>query len=516
MTYPLFHLSCKMEFKGKNSVGDENLEKMSHMNWEFETITQHTQDILVIVDKNQIVQFVTPSLETILGYRPEEFVGQNAFSLIFQEDRNRLISSYQEVVSQKEPRVDEYRVFHKNGDLKYLESRVMPIPNDPDNLVVVSIRDITLRKSMEAELEKRKNRYQTLQNQLKNYSQDLSMVLKVSDLKSRLIQELITVIPESEPSIVIYHRDTKSFEGDCPIGLFLYLPTLMVGKLQIDNDQIHILIGDRKERAHILTIKASSLRESMDSIWFETLIFYTVMVFECLNVIENLMTQLENALQKDERPQWILRLLFNLSEKQRMELSSELHDTVLQEQMLLYQNLEAILKEYNFKGEVDNQLKGIVNGLLDSIHQIRVTCHELRPPRLRELGLLSSLENLFDYTQNSSSFKIRFTMENTDGLVLNEEETIGIYRIVQELLNNAVKHSEASHLHIHINRLGNLFSLHYSDDGKGFDAEQLTPTFKSIGLTGIRERVKSLDGSIEFESEAGNGLRVRMEIPISV
>lgn len=492
------------------------MENKSFMNWEFETITQHTQDILVIVDKSQIVQFVTPSLEMILGYRPDEFVGQNAFEPVFPEDRDRLITSHQEVVAHKEPRVDEYRVLHKNGEIKYLESRVMPIPNDPDDLVVVSIRDITLRKVMESELEMRKNRYQLLQNHLKHYSQDLSMVLKVSDLKSRLIQELNTVLPDAEPSIVIYHHETKRFEGDCPNGLLNYLPELMIGKPQYDHNLLHILIGERKGRAHILSINVSSLKESMDSIWFDTLIFYTVMVFESLNVIENLMNQLENALQKNERPQWMLRLLFNLSEKQRMELSSDLHDTVLEEQMLLYRNLEGILEEHHFEGEAKYQLQGMVKGLLESIHQIRMTCHELRPPLLREVGLLHSLEQLFEYTELTSSFKIRFTMEHTDDLVLNEEETIGIYRIVQELLNNAVKHSQASNLHFHINRVGNLFHLHYSDDGKGFKAEKLTPTFKSIGLTGMRERVKSLGGLIEFESEPGKGVFVRMEIPTSL
>jgi len=489
---------------------------MRQMNWEFETITKHTQDILIIVDQNQLVKFVTPSIELILGYRPEEFVGRNAFEPLFPEDRDRLMASHREVIIYNEPKVDEYRVVHKNGEIKNLESRVMLIPNHPDKLAVVSIRDITLRKSMEAELEKRKNRYQELQNKLKAYSQDLSMVLKIVDLKNRLIRELETVIPESAPSIVIYHRKSNSFDGRLPLGLSAYLPTLTVGKLQQDNDLIHILIGERKEKSYVLTIKASSLKESMDSIWFETLIFYTVMVFESLNVIENLMNQLENALQKNERPQWILRLLFQLSEKQRMELSSDLHDTVLQNQMLQYRSLKAILKEYHFEEEINLQLKGMVQGLADSIHQIRMTCHELRPPLLRELGLLTSLENLFDFTQISSSFKIRFTTENTDDLVLNEEETIGIYRIVQELLNNAVKHSQASILDFHIHRIADRISLHYSDDGKGFESEKLTPTFNSIGLSGMRERIKSLDGTIEFDSQPGKGLRVRMEIPLSV
>lgn len=496
--------------------GGGNLETTSHFNWEFETITKHTLDILMIVDQYQIVKYVTPSFETILGFSPEEFIGKNAFDQLFPEDREKLMSSHREVIITQEPKVDEYRVFHKNGELKYFESRVTLIPNHSDNLVVVSIRDITARKKMEMEIDNRKNRYQNLQNSLKNYSQDLSTVMKVSDLKNRLLKELITMVPETEPKMVVYNREDLTVEGDLAFGLQSFLSKLAVGKLQYVNDQVLILIGDRKDQAFILTIKSSSIKESMDLIWFETLVYYTIMVFESLNVIENLMNQLEAALQRNERPQWISRLLFNLSEKQRLELSSDLHDTVLENQLDLYRNLESILKDYEFDKMINDQLKGIIQGLLDTIHQIRMTCNELRPPLLKELGLESALENLFEYTQETSPFKIKFTTENTTGLSLNEEETISIYRVTQELLNNANKHSQATNLHFHMTKLEEKLELQYSDNGKGLNVEKLTPSFKSMGLSGMRERVQSLNGRIEFHSEPGNGLSVKMQIPITV
>jgi two-component system, NarL family, sensor histidine kinase ComP len=489
-------------------MGGESLEHSSQINWEFKTITEHTLDILVIVDEHQIVKFVTPSFEAILGYSPDEFVGKNAFDLLFPEDRERLMASHKEAVLTKQPKVDEYRVVHKNGEIKYFESRVMPVTEHPDNLVVVSIRDITIRKDMEAELENRKNSYQRLQNRLKEYSQDLMRVMKVSDLKNRMTSEIVTVLPEAEPFMSIYQT--------MDVGLPTFFSKLTVGKLFDWKEQIHILIGERKDSAYVLTLQSSSIKESMDRIWLETMVYYTVMVFESLNVIENLMNQLEKALQKTERPQWILRLLFNLSEKQRMELSSDLHDTVLQEQMILYRKLEAILNNYQFENEVDQELKKIIQGLLDTIHQIRMTCNELRPPLLRELGLIRSLGDLFEYTQVSSTFNIKFTTEKTERLVLNEEETIFIYRIVQELLNNAAKHSEAANLTFHISRIDEKINLHYSDDGVGFAAENFTPTFNSIGLSGMRERIRSLSGWFEFTSQPGNGLKVNMQIPISV
>lgn len=72
---------------------------------------------------------------------------------------------------------------------------------------------------------------------------------------------------------------------------------------------------------------------------------------------------------------------------------------------------------------------------MDTIHQVEMTCNELRPPKLREMGLERTLKSLFDDTQLSSTFKIMFKSEINDRL-LNEEKTIAIYRIVQELLNS--------------------------------------------------------------------------------
>jgi len=491
------------------------LEKISPSNWEFELITKHIQDILLVLDQDQIVRFVTPSFESILGYCSEDIIGKNAFDPVYHEDRERLMNSHRESIVLKKPKVDEYRVFHKNGDIKFLESRVMPIPNDANKLVVVSIRDITLRKSMENELEKRKNRYQQLQNHLKNYSQDLSQVTKLSELKNKLIQELVYVLPESQPSISVFNRVTETFEGDAPLELLPYLPKLIIGKHQHIHHQIHVLLGHRHDKAYLLTINESSLKESMDSIWFETFIFYTVMVFESLHVIENLSNQLEAAIQTNNRPHWILRLLFNLSEKQRVELSRDLHDNVLKDQMALYKKLNEIITEYSFDGETQTQLKAIEKGLSESIHQIQMTCNELRPPLLREIGLLKSLEDLFDCTQLSSTFKINYKMKNSEDIGLNEDETIGLYRTVQELLNNAGKHSKASNLYFHIERQEDKVILHYSDDGIGFETEKLTPTYKSIGLSGMRERIRSLEGNITFDSSPGKGLHVRLDIPIN-
>lgn len=449
--------------------------KTDQLQWLFETIMNNTLDMISIIDQNRRVRFTTPLSFEIFVIDPEKLSEMDIFDIVHPDDREWLMDRHRRVIRTQQKSSSEYRVLDKFGQIRYFECKTTPIPSE-DNLTVVAIRDITERKQMESELQRRKDRYEALQNSLKCFSQDLSSFMKISDLEDRLLKEVSTVLPSSEPDVLIFKQQKEAASDLEP-----YVPQLSVGKLVTVENKMVVKIGERKACPYILSLNAASIIEEMDHIWFETLVCHTVMVFENLNVIENLMEQLESALKSNETPQWALRLLFNLQEQQRMNLSSDLHDTVLQDQIDLFRRLEALLNRYEIEHEMKSQLKGIEQGLLDTIHQIRMTCNELRPPLLRELGLVPALENLFEYTQVSSTFKISLQTENAADLTLNEEQTIGIYRIVQELLNNAAKHSKASLLHFYIKKQETL-KLVYSDNGVGFHLDKLTPSFNNMGF----------------------------------
>ncbi|WP_338448036.1 PAS domain S-box protein [Niallia oryzisoli] len=483
------------------------METANEHNWIYEIIANHTLDILLIVNQQRNVLYATPSFYEIFDSTPEELRYKDIFAgSIHPDDRQYMEERHKKLLKTGRPSSTEYRVIDKFGVIKYFECKTTPLPDTEEYLQVVSIRDISERKKMEMELERRKNRYEALQNSLKVFSQDLTSIMKVSDLENRLVKEIKSITPGSEPVIHI-------LESENPMEKTLL--SLTLGKLESINNKIHFKIGERNGRAYILSLNESSMMEKMDFIWLETLICYSVMVFENLNVMENLMNQLEAALQSKETPQWVLRLLFNLQEQQRLQLSSDLHDTVLQDQIDLFRRLEVLKYRKDIKLELIETLSGIEQGLLDSIHQIRRTCNELRPPFLRELGLEKALENLFEYIQISSTFKITFLSENPSNLSLNEEVTIGIYRIIQELLNNAVKHAKASLLDFKM-RIDETVQILYCDDGVGFPLEKLKPSFHSMGLSSMMQRVQSLNGEIEFDSKPGQGLKVMIKFPIKL
>lgn len=471
----------------------------------FQSVLNYTSDMLMICDRNRHIVYVTPNAYEMTGFSPEEVQNRDTFFMIHPEDREYLLQRHKNLLESKQSNSSEYRIIKKNGEVRYFECRTTPLPDTDNYLQVVSTRDVTERKLMELELKRQKNRHEVLQKSLKNFSFDLSSVMKLIDLEERLMKELDVILPGSNPSILEVHPKNNSDS---------YLPELSVGKIATVSDKIFIKIGERQNKPYIFTINAGTIHEKIESIWLETLAYYAVMVFENLNMIEDLMNQLETTLQSKETPQWVLRMMFNLQEQQRMTLSSDLHDTVLQDQIDLYRRMESLLNRYEIEKEAKAQLKDIEQGLLDIIHDIRRTCNSLRPPLLRELGLERSLENLFEHIQVSSTYKIIFTSEQISTLNLSEEQTIAIYRIVQEMLHHAEEHSRASLIKFNLYSENDFLKMVYSDNGIRFDEHKSDPSNQHLGLTSIRQRAKSLGGKVEFRSDYGSGLNAILELPI--
>jgi two-component system, NarL family, sensor histidine kinase ComP len=454
-----------------------------------EKALNYSSDMLMICDRNRHIVYITPNAFEMNGYSPEESYNRDTFFMIHPEDREFLMERHANLLASKKSNSSEYRVIRKNGEVRYCECKTTPLPDTVNYLQVVSSRDITDRKLMEMELERHKNRHEVLQNSLKNFSQDLSAVMKLSDLEQRLIKELKMILPSSDPIIL---------KSD-PIN------GLPVGKMVVLSDRGFLKIGERQQIPYILTINASAVHENMESIWLETLAYYTIMVFENLKMIEGLVNQLDTAVQIIGTPTWVLRMMFQLQEQQRTNLSSDLHDTVLQGEIDLYRRMGTFLHRFDIESKVKAKLINIEQGLLDIIHDIRTTCNELRPPLLRELGLKKSLENLFEHIQVTSTYQIIFTSEEIDPNQLSEEQTIAIYRMVQELLRHADAYSP-SRVGFHLYSQTNVLRLVYS-----CDEECLT---EHENFLTIIQRAESLGGRADFGPKKGNNFLVALEIPI--
>lgn len=432
------------------------------------------------------------SFEKITGIQIDQLPDRCFIGLIYDEDHMSVYQILSDVMKMQEPRDVECRIIRPKHGMRIVNITFVPIFLSGElNGVHGIVKDITERKMEELELIQSEERYKSLQQSINRFSNDLANVMKVTELENRLIDEVKTVLPVTCVSIEEVPRGKEAAHGNM--------------------NEVWIKIAEKEQFIYLrIGIKQTLLK--MEEEWLETAVHYVTILYDNLQFIEDLMKRLENMVTNNETPKWMLRLLFRLSEKERASLSSDLHDSVLQDLIIWYRRLESLRSSNSFSKETQGELIQIEEGLLDAIHQIRITCNELRPPFLLKLGLVESLRSLFSYARMFSNYEIEFSAEKLEN-PLNEDQILGMYRIVQELLNNATKHSKASKVAIVLT--GNVEHIHFSykDNGVGMDLSFFEGSFKHMGIAGIENRVLSLEGDVELKSAPHEGFQVNITIP---
>ncbi|WP_166462345.1 sensor histidine kinase [Psychrobacillus vulpis] len=264
-----------------------------------------------------------------------------------------------------------------------------------------------------------------------------------------------------------------------------------------------IILCDEKKNGTNLNIE--------EKIWIEMMAYFSSVVVENMKLIEGLVDQISKlkVQETSQHPIWLSKLLFAISEKERANLSNDLHDSILQEQLQLLRETDSI-SEMASDTLIIDKLGELKEQILDNVHLIRETCMELRPPLLSERGLLESLHQLIRQTKLRCNFLLYVSLENK--IHMNKEYELIFYRVFQELLNNAMKHSNATEVHLSLSSINELFVLQYEDNGVGFDINSEGYSFTSMGLLGIKERIRSIGGNMDIVSKIGQGVKVTIEV----
>ena len=152
-------------------------------------------------------------------------------------------------------------------------------------------------------------------------------------------------------------------------------------------------------------------------------------------------------------------------------------------------------------------------GQLDNaIGEMRRVAHNMMPEALLKFGLREAIEDYCDSINESNSVVLRYTQLGPEHPLEKSMEVI-LYRIIQELINNAIKHAAAKNIFIQLARHEQGITLTIEDDGHGFDTTQLS-TIKGAGLQNVQSRVDYLKGTMETDSKAGEGSAFYIEIPL--
>ena len=189
----------------------------------------------------------------------------------------------------------------------------------------------------------------------------------------------------------------------------------------------------------------------------------------------------------------IIKVSMEVQDRERERISRELHDSI-------GGNLAAIKLQLN---EEKPFLKEINAQIDNTYEQVRNLSHDLMPPVIRKNDFTDVIESYLHNISRVSKVPIAFSSFTKEKInQLNDKLQIEIFKIIQELITNSLKHAKASTIELQINTIDQEINIHYEDDGIGFDPEQRTT---GIGLKNIESRIKNLNGQIKIDTAPNKG-----------
>ncbi len=238
---------------------------------------------------------------------------------------------------------------------------------------------------------------------------------------------------------------------------------------------------------------------------------------EKLDYLEKMLLTLENVLsesflkcEKDKSD------ILSMNENDRKRIARELHDTTIQNLVHLIHKIE-IASKYMEEDIIKARLElaSISKTLKETIGGVRELVYDLRPMTFDDLGFETTLKTyLHNVTANLDidiSCSINFNSKKFNDLFL-----LTLFRIIQECVNNAIKHSQCKTIKLELNQIDDMLSLIIEDDGIGLDSKELNENNKHFGIKIVKERVSLISGVCDFICKKGKGLAVEIRVPIQV
>ncbi|MGL4629692.1 MAG: tetratricopeptide repeat-containing sensor histidine kinase [Leadbetterella sp.] len=199
-------------------------------------------------------------------------------------------------------------------------------------------------------------------------------------------------------------------------------------------------------------------------------------------------------------------------EEERSRLAKDLHDGLGGILSGIKYSLNTMTENMIIGGKQAHVFIKALNQIDLAINEMRRVAHSMMPEALLKFGLVEALQDFCSGISNSSTLNVNF---QSFGLEKRLEQSIEItiYRIIQELINNSVKHSQASEIFVMINLHSNLLNINVEDNGVGFDIKDLEQN-KGMGISNVESRVAFFNGKLDIQSSIGKGTLTVIEIEI--
>ena len=367
-----------------------------------------------------------------------------------------------------------------------------------------------------------------LQNALKKIAVNLQSISSFRELKDIILVDIVNTLQVFGAAIVFKYKDRMEtvLEGDIELSEVEWLissesmehPFLRRFEINRHEEYTSYLIIARKRTNTFLGMEEIQ--------WLNLIISYLAVSLENMHLISKLHMRLQRLaaqIPNEDASQdfiWFRKLMFELQEAERKRIATDLHDTTLQDLFFLKKRFSSIVDKLNFSKEDMERMRNIIDYVEIINTNLRQSCFELHPHLLYEIGLIRTIQKVIDNESSLCPFRLEFIAEGAEQIeAWDMDSKRHFFRIIQELLNNAKKHSQASWVSIAIKQENDCILLTYEDDGVGFTVYKVNEAELEIGASGtgmeqMKSRVLYLDGQMDFRTGRGKGLQIWISVPL--
>ncbi len=468
----------------EQKLAEAELQKLS-------LIVRETRNIVILTDAEGNITWVNKAFEDITGYTMEEVLGKNP--RIFQgQGTSPVVKRYmRQKLKAVQPFECDVLNYTKQGKEYWIRMQCQPQFDDIGRLkgFFAVQTDITQQKEVEQNLVNSEEKYRNLFN---NNPSSIFIWdprnLKILEVNEATVKEYgysrEELLNMTMKDLIPEHSAGKELEALA--GVILQEENFRTNAIS------QHITKDGKEKYMDITLQAIDYYGQPASLAIIT------------NITEQIELEMELSAERDKKQQEITAAVITAQEQEREQLGKELHDNINQILATTRLYIEYSLSNDGMREQLMNSAKDFI---MSAVEEIRKLSKTLLPPSLGEVGLLVAVEELIENVKRISAFEIHTELDILDESVLSEELKLTVFRIIQEQINNVIKHAEAENVWIKIKKHNNRLLISVKDDGKGFN---MTDRFNGVGLKNISSRAGLHHGTMQMNTAAGKGCELKV------
>ena len=488
---------------GKDITERKSMEAQLQQSENFyRSLAANSLDGIVLTDTSGKLIYCGPSVPHISGYKVLDMLGNNFLDFVHPDDHKLALKAFaMEVKKESQINYVVMRLRHATLGWVWCTVRGHNLLHDPIlKGIVIYFTDDTKRKMIEDQLRESERRFRNLIHDLKlgvilqNENSEMLVCNKAALDLLGVTEDQLLGRTSFDPRWNVIHEDGSAFpaaEHPVPMAIRLQQPVrdVVMGVYRpLTQDRVWLLVN------------ADPVFDG------ENKLINVVCTFTDITEQRRLAQQLTE--QEIQKQKLITQATIDGQEKERLEIGKELHDNI--NQHLTTTRLYLEVARDKITGPSRDMIDLAEKNLAEIVKQIRFMSQSLVPPTLGDIGLIESIQDLCDSLRMTHSFAINFLHQDFDETGIPENMKLMIFRIIQEQVNNVIRHARASHLLISLcsDRTAIRFSIR--DDGQGFDPQQHK---KGMGLKNIINRAALFEGRVSIISQPGQGCEVSVELP---